>query len=189
MKSSFVAAALSAALTVLALSLPPANASTVIEKDFASLCREADMIFAGRVSAVQSRWSDESRRSIETVVTFSVDDAVFGVTGNQVQLTFAGGEMDGLREVTGGIPEFRAGEEVVIFASNKRSISPIIGFNQGSFRVANGLVSNVDGLPVTGVSQRGLSLGEPAASERGLPLAQFLGAVREQLSKRTESAP
>jgi hypothetical protein len=184
LKKSLPVAVTAAALLVLALAPRAARATMVVEKPFADLCREADLIFAGKVTSVASRWRDERRQSIETAVTFAVTDAVIGVDGSEVQLVFAGGEMDGIREAIGGIPEFRPGEEVVLFAVRRPSLSPIVGFHQGCFRVVDGRVSNVDGAPVTGVSERGLALGQSDAGERGVPLAQFLAEVRQRLADR-----
>jgi hypothetical protein len=159
-----------------------ATATVVIEKDLDDIAREADMVFVGRVVSVESRWRDEKRRSIETVVTFHVVEALHGVDQRQVALAFAGGEIDGLSEVVAGMPEFRAGEEVVLFASRKASISPVIGFNQGCFRIEGGRVLTSESAPVTGTSERGLRLG--AEGQPGMPLGEFLDDVRRRLERR-----
>lgn len=188
MRSILVGSALALALTAV-LPLAPARATTLIEKDFSALCDEADMVFAGRVRGVESRWRDETRSAIETVVTFTVEDRVHGVAGSEVQLAFGGGEIDGLREVIAGMPAFVVGDEVVVFASSRPSVSPVIGFNQGYFRVEGGRVLNAERAPVTGVQQRALTLGKPAEGARGMPLNDFLGVVRERIAERGGSRP
>ncbi len=175
-----------AALAVLVVA-GTADATVVVEKDFGALCDEAEMIFVGRVLSTEARWRGEEQRSIETVVTFRVLEALHGVDGDEVQLSFAGGEIDGLSEVVAGLPEFRADEDVVLFASRKPSISPVVGFNQGCFRVADGRVLNAEGAPVAGVSERGLTLGEEG--QRGIPLADFLDGVRKRLEMRGGGTP
>jgi len=181
--SSRRAGVLLALALLAAVPLSRAGATTIIEKDFSSICAEADLIFAGVVRKVESRWRDQARRSIETVVTFTVEERVHGVSGSEVELAFAGGEMDGLREVVAGIPEFRVGEQVVVFASSQPSISPVIGFNQGYFRVEGGRVLNAERAPVLGARQRALTVGDSSQTERGMPLSEFLAAVRQRLAE------
>jgi hypothetical protein len=157
----------------------------VIEKSLADLCQEADMVFVGRTLAVESRWRVDEEKSIETVVTFAVLEPLYGTTDREVTLRFGGGEVDGLREVIAGVPQFRAGEEVVVFAHRKPSISPVVGFNQGYFRVVDGRVVNADDQPVTGVSERALAFGSSAeGTARAVTLAQFLDTVRARLAER-----
>ena len=56
----------------------------------------------------------------------------------QIELRFGGGELDGLREEVAGVPQFTVGERRVIFAHAGHFVSPIVGFNQGLFRVVDG---------------------------------------------------
>jgi hypothetical protein len=180
-----------AAITALLLLAAPAAATTVIEKDLSELSAEADLVFVGRVAAVESRWRDEERRAIETVVTFDVLESLYGDASGQVKLPFAGGELDGLREVVAGLPQFTVGEQVVVFATEHPGISPIVGFHQGCFRVVTGptgpVVLNAENAPVTGVQGRNLSTGQAQQGPAGaMPLDRFLDGVRDQLRNRTK---
>lgn len=167
----------------------PAPATTVIEKNLADLCNEADMIFVGKVVSVESRWREPERKSIETAVRFAVMEPVYGVEGSDVVLTFSGGEVDGLREVVAGLPQFAPGEEALIFATNQRLVSPVVGFHQGCFRVAEeggrAVVLNAEREPLTSVQGRSLFFGKQEDGPRGaVPLDRFIDTVRQQLEKR-----
>lgn len=169
------------------------EATTVIEKDLSDLCNEADKIFVGKVVSVESGWRDESQKAIQTVVTFAVLEPVYGVDGGEVKLTFAGGEAGGIREVVAGMPEFHPGEEVMVFASDQPSLSPIIGFHQGCFRVVDGdsgkVVLDVESRPV-GLQGRALSFGKRDNGTQGaVSLDQFLDTVRTHVGQRGKGTP
>jgi hypothetical protein len=179
-----LAAALAAVLS--AVAAPRAGATVVVAKDFGAFCAEADLIFVGTVTNVAARWSDPQRRAIETEVTFGDLIWLRGGPEATVRLQFAGGEMDGLREAVAGVPQFAVGERRVVFAHTGHYASPIVGFNQGLFRVVDGasgpVVLDADGRAVTGVGRAALQRG--ASDDRGaaLPLEAFLDRVRAHLN-------
>lgn len=176
------------ALAVLFATAMPARATTVVAKSFADLCAEADLVFAGTVTGVETAWADAAKQAIETRVTFG--DLTWLRGGPQATLTlrFAGGTLDGLSEEIAGVPRFATGDRVVIFARNGEFISPIVGFHQGLYRVVDGArgpaVVDAEGHPVTGVSGAAVRRGTPAAAP-GAPLSldAFLDGVRGQLNR------
>jgi len=165
---------------------PRAEATTVIAKDFSALCAEAELIFVGTVASTEARWSDPQRQAIETVVTFTDLTWLRGGPQAQVELRFGGGELEGLHEAVAGVPQFTVGERRVVFAHAGHLVSPIVGFNQGLFRVVDGadgpVVLDADGKAVTGVGRAALQRG--AVDDRGaaLPLDAFLARVRAQMA-------
>jgi len=174
------AAVLSIALALLSAR---ASATTVVAKDFAALCTEADLIFVGTVTSVESRWADASQAAIETLVTFDTPTWLRGMPRPSVTLRFAGGEMDGLREEIAGVPRFALGEQRVIFAHEGRFVSPIVGFDQGAMRVVGGPDGAiVVGMEATSDGRGALRLGTPGGTETApVPLDRFLDRVRRQL--------
>lgn len=176
------------AVTVLAClaSAAPARATTVLAKDFAALCGEADLVFVGTVETVRSRWRDRTRQAIETVVTFGSLTWLRGAPRATIELTFGGGEMDGLREEIAGVPRFAPGERRVVFAHAGDFVSPLVGFSQGYFRVVDGpdgpTVLDADGRAVTGLAGAALRRGAANDAAAALPLATFLERVRAQLA-------
>ncbi len=89
------------------------RATVVVSKDFAALCDEADLIFVGTVTEVESRWVDSSQQAIETLVTFGDLTWMYGTPQSSVTLRFAAARLDGLREEIAGAPQFARGERRV----------------------------------------------------------------------------
>jgi hypothetical protein len=165
-----------------------AAATVVVSKDFAALCDEADLIFVGTVTEVESRWADSSQQAIETLVTFGDLTWIYGTPQSSVTLRFAGGALDGLREEIAGAPQFARGERRVIFARTGKFVSPIVGFDRGALRV----VDSTDGPAVAGVDpgpsgRSALRLGDPASAST-VPLDVFVDRVRERVVPRSRPA-
>jgi hypothetical protein len=179
-----VAAAVLALLVTLVLAPDRAPATVVVAKDFAALCAEADLIFVGTVTGIESRWTDASKQAIETLVTFGDLTWLRGAPRLSITLRFGGGEVDGLREEIAGAPHFTIGERRVIFAHDGRYVSPIVGFDQGALRVVDGDVGPVVvGAPAAPITEGALRLGAPPAGPaEPVPLDEFLDRVQRQLA-------
>lgn len=165
-----------------------AAATVVVAKDFEALCREADLIFVGTVVAVESHWAGADRQAIETRVTFAALDWVHGPPEPTVTLRFAGGEIDGLREEVAGVPRFAVGERRVIFAREGRYVSPIVGFDQGVYRVVEDSAGPavIEAAPSGGASLR---IGDATApAPAAVPLDRFLSRIRAELA-RAQNTP
>ena len=182
-----------AMLVALALVAPhPAQATTIVAKNLSQLCAEADLVFLGTVSTVKSQWADPQQQSIETLVTFTQIEPLFGTDSEDVTLRFAGGQMGDIREEVGGMPHFTPDQRLVIFARRERSVSPIVGFNQGCLRVVEGpagpVVTSADGHPITGIEGDRLTQG-PLGGDPGsaMSLNQFLEVVRQKLQQREKA--
>jgi hypothetical protein len=180
--------ALAAVLLLLAL---PATATTVVRKELGSLCAEADLVFVGTVSGVRSQWADDRQQAIETFVEFADLDWLRGGDAETLTMRFGGGQVGEVREHVVGLPVFSAGDRVVIFARTERSVSPIVGFNQGYFRVVDSptgpVVLDVARLksPVSGDA-------ENSAAPKGKPamaLTDFVAMVGAQLATLPKARP
>lgn len=187
--------AAAAALALLVLLAARAPATVVVAKDFSALCDEADLIFVGTVTGVESRWTDTSRQAIETLVTFGDLTWLRGMPRADVTLRFSGGEVDGLHEEIADGPRFAIGERRVIFAREGRFVSPIVGFDQGALRVVDGADGPVvlgGDLSAAGVGGRVLDAAPGGGAPRlgatppvggsPVPLDEFLSRVRRQLA-------
>ena len=116
----------------------PAAATTVESIATATQAATADRIFVGTVTAVTSRPKAAAPKYFETVVRFSVEDAVAGSLPATVELTLSGGEVGGVRQRVEGMPEFAVGERYVVLLEADQDpplTSPLVGFNQGLYRV------------------------------------------------------
>jgi hypothetical protein len=165
----------------------PAAATTVIEKDLAALCNEADRVFVGTVSSVQSQWTDPEQRHIETLVTFSDIEPLFGVDTADVVLRFSGGQVGDTVEQVEGMPAFHVGDRDVIFARNAGSVSPIVGFNQGCLHVdgtgSGATVALPSYQPIGMLGDRRVLSAESRTSS-SMSLNDFLSEVRGRLEAR-----
>jgi hypothetical protein len=170
----------------------PLRATTVVEKDLDALCAEADRVFIGTVSSIRARWADQAGGRIETLVTFTNIEPLFGVDQTEVVLRFAGGQVGDVVERVGGMPEFRVGERAVIFALDGRFASPLVGFHQGRFPIqGDGAAASVLSSSyrlVGAVADGARAVGERPRTQVSVPLDDFLSEVRRRLTARRESS-
>jgi hypothetical protein len=115
-----------------------ADATVVEFMDLPQLTDQADLIFQGRVAAVDARW-DDTRKKIWTYVAFRVDEVIKGgFAENEITLRLPGGSIaaENIRLKVDGVPTFEVGDEVVIFCSpDPKRKNPIIGWHQGHFKI------------------------------------------------------
>jgi len=114
------------------------GATVLKQANLTQLTTKADLIFAGKVLAIDSQW-DSSHSKIWTHVTFLVNEVIKGSsTQKEVTLKLPGGAIDAenIRMKVDGVPEFKVGEEVLIFCSHDpKRICPIVGWYQGQFKI------------------------------------------------------
>lgn len=111
-------------------------ATTILPTDFAGMVAASPVIVHGRVVDVRAQ-TTAGRRSIESLVTVTVIDALKGGGATQVVFRVPGGQIGRYRRVMVGAPEFTAGDEVVLFLSGRAPALPMpFGLNQGVYRVS-----------------------------------------------------
>ncbi|OGR06287.1 MAG: hypothetical protein A2511_14350 [Deltaproteobacteria bacterium RIFOXYD12_FULL_50_9] len=109
---------------------------------FDKIVSKADLAFLGTVVDVKSSYTKKPRM-INTEVTFSLDQVIFvrdhsvEKLAGDVVLTFAGGNTTEGRLEVSDVPNFEKGSQYIILAASngKSYMSPIIGGNQGLFRI------------------------------------------------------
>jgi len=97
-----------------ALPAPAPAGALVIPLTVEELTAEADRVAVARVVALASRLSPAGT-SIETDVTIAVESTLKGSTSQQLVVTVPGGQVGELRQWEGGVPNFLAGERVLLF--------------------------------------------------------------------------
>ncbi|HEX7023166.1 MAG TPA: hypothetical protein VF171_09940 [Trueperaceae bacterium] len=120
------------ALVVL-LAASGAHATSYRALDLPQLAARADVAFFGTVRKVGVV---EQGGQPWTRVTFRVDEALLGEPGDDIELLFYGGSLptgESLSVV--GMPQFQAGEQVLILAYDTPYYSPVVGFSQGLWRL------------------------------------------------------
>lgn len=125
--------AASAALVLLALA--PAAALTLRSVPFDDLVRQADGIARGTIVAKSAEW-DAAHRYILTRYTLHVDEMLKpGQFGNEITFTELGGTVDGLTFGVPGTPEYRVGEEALVFFHVEQGRLMTLSWTQGQFAV------------------------------------------------------
>lgn len=132
-------------LTWLALMLfalaAPAAASQIRSLNLEQLADRADRIFSGRVMAVQVG-VDTDLGQVVTTTTFRIDRGLKGDLPGRITIRTLGGQVSGHPRARGnravrGMPQFRPGEEVVLFlyGDSQVGLTSPVGFGQGLFSI------------------------------------------------------
>jgi hypothetical protein len=164
-----------AVLATVSLWVSTVAATTVLPVDFDEMVARSHTVVRGRVVDVRTQ-ATAGRRSIESLVTLAVLDAVKGSAAPEVVFRVPGGQIGRYRRVMVGAPEFAPGDDVIVFLSGTFPVIPMpYGLSQGVFRVGRdaagrGVVSG----PQPG--QEHLVRGDPA--RRPVDVDLFLRQVR-----------
>ncbi len=186
-----------AAFTVIALTF--ARATTVVPPSFDDLVGQAEVIFQGTVTDVQSQWTGEGgQRHIVTYVTVKVEDAIKGDPGATYTLRMFGGTVDGTTMEVSDVPKFKVGDRDILFVEhNGTQFVPLVGIMHGLFRVQPDAERGADvvlkhnGEAVTDLAQLGKedflkdNHAASSAQTRGtgsLDTASFKSAIRAKMA-------
>ena len=178
----------------------PARATTVLEKSFAALVQEAEIIAVGSVTAIAAEW-DADREAPFTLVTFSNLDILKGAAATPLTLRFLGGPTpDGTILQIAGVPQFTIGERNVLFvAGNDHYAVPLVGIWQGVYRVVFDSTRGVDtiqthaGQPLTtlppgppggqqALSDDSITAALSASPQDGMSLETFSQFIQQEVS-------
>ncbi len=114
---------------------PALRATVLVPAEFREIVAGSQIIVFGRVADVHAEWSDDRRR-IDTVVTLDASAYLKGGPGDVVTFRVPGGQVGRYKNVIVGAPEFRPGEEAVVFLSAAGpAVAHVFGLSQGVFRV------------------------------------------------------
>ncbi|MBA2301768.1 MAG: hypothetical protein H0W08_03975 [Acidobacteria bacterium] len=177
----------STALIALLLCFTPSLSATVLlPAEFREIVSGSQIIVHGRVTDVRAEWRD-GRRQIESVVTLEAASFYRGTPETTVTFRVPGGQIGRYKSVTVGAPEFRAGEEVVMFLKSYGPAVPqVFGLNQGVFRVRVDARSGrrLVTLPILMArSDAPEAVTRGATERRPLPIEQFSAQVRTVLQQ------
>jgi hypothetical protein len=150
---TFSRCGLGLALLLTALAAPSAEASHP-KMTMKKMLEQADVGFHGQVISIENEAVPEKGMAF-THVTFRVVDVLFNrapeqPVGGTIQLTFAGGTVNGKIVKVSDVPEFQVDQEVVALVKHdgNRYANPIIGGVQGLYRVVRDELTQ-DAYPVT----------------------------------------
>lgn len=114
------------------------QATLMLPLSLQQMTSRAQMIFQGRVLAVDVRLDEVSQR-VATFTTFEVLDTLKGTPGARHTIKQMGGHLPGSHYAVRihGIPEFTPGQEYIVFLAepSRLGFSSPIGLSQGAFRI------------------------------------------------------
>ncbi len=162
----------------------PLHATVLVPAEFREIVNGSQVIVHGTVVEVRPGWT-EDRFRIETVVTLEAASYLKGGPGGRVTFRVPGGTIGRYRALMVGAPEFRAGEEVVLFLrADGPAVAHVFGLSQGVFRVRRELGSGrrvvvPPALVAHGATPQRVTRG--AADRQPVPLDTFRAQVRAAL--------
>jgi hypothetical protein len=167
-----------------------ASASVMVEATVPELARKADVVARGKVMQSESRVSGDGMR-ISTVVTLQVSEAWKGTPGETVQIQVPGGSHGGIAQIVQGAPQFREGEDVVVFLrgaggqvsdpAQRKAPMRVVSMAQGKMNVtvthdgAEVAAPDLDGLELV---ERGTTTIKPAVEAVPLKVADLKKQVK-----------
>jgi hypothetical protein len=143
------------------------RATTIEPVSLRQLVQEAELIFEGVVTAVEYRLSDVATPDHvalpHTFVTLAIEQTFKGeaATGSSLTLRLQGG-FDGQDRalLIPGVPLFDVGERAILFVrGNGTELCPLVGWEQGRFRLVEGAVYTEHGQELWATSRGDLIRG------------------------------
>lgn len=179
---------LAVCVTVLLLS-SAVRATVLVPIEFRELVATSAVIVHGRVTDARAAYVD-GRQAVETFVTLDVDEYLKGNLGEHVTFRVPGGQIGRYKTVFIGAPEFRDGDEVVLFLKAPAGGIPfIVGLNQGAFRVLPDARTGQRMVTTPIVMAKGTGDSEPVVrgdlSRRPLAIEAFRDVVRQVIAEGT----
>lgn len=106
---------LSASLVLVCILAAPLAATVILRQSLEQLTHGSETVVHGEVVKTWAAW-DPDRTAIWTHYEIEVAEAWKGVPGRSVVISEPGGELGGMRMAVPGAPQYRVGEQVVVFA-------------------------------------------------------------------------
>ncbi len=187
-------------LVAAAISLPlPARAQPEADAfSFDQLIDRAPLIVVATTTSRRAEWEFYgSSKLIITKVTMEVEQSLKGSAPRTLTVEVMGGTIGDQTQKVFHVPEFRVGDRDVLFLNNHpHSVSPLVGSDQGRFRVMNesaggtARVLTVGFFPLRSVAEVGAAAASGAAGSTSrstaslasaLSLSDFVTIVRDRV--------
>jgi hypothetical protein len=181
-------------LLALASAFVPARATSVIPPSFPELVAEAEAIYRGRVTDVQTRraTAPDGTAIIKTYVTFTIERTLKGPARRDVTLEFLGGTIGDESLVVTGMPKFSLGTTDYVFVQqNGVQYCPLVALGHGRYRLLRDTANTRDfiardnGTPLTDLAEVELPF---AALPAPLRAAAAASAIPRALTPATFEA-
>jgi hypothetical protein len=165
---------LSRILIIVGLLAAPTFASTIKKMELKELVSVSDAIAQGTVESVESRWENQS---IYTYTSIRVDEPLKGGPRRALLIRQAGGQVGSLHAHVQGMPQFKAGDQVIVFLRDRKDGTfDVVGLGQGKYDiVGNNAVTNAAGMSLADAKTGALIEAGPADQK---PLEAFKAQIR-----------
>lgn len=169
------------AAVTLMLATMSAGASTFVAMSDKDLIRESQAVIQGTVTDVESFW-DPSGQIILTEATINIKQRLVGGSPPSVKVRTFGGQVDDFLVEAQGFPEFKQGDEVIVFLYKEAADDSIRvrGYQQGLFRVVTRLDGVTLAVPTLDEDVRFFSIdGRPGKKPTSEEIDQFKRRIKE----------
>jgi len=163
---------------MLALMLASPSFATIVTKmDLPALVQSSDVIVQGTVEQVYSQ-VDPQLNLIFTYASIRVDEAIKGGPRQTILIRQLGGTVGGLSLNIAGSPDFKQGEQVVVFLETQHNGAfHVAGLNQGRYTIEDNVaVANTSGLTLLDAKTK--QMNDRTVINR-TPLVEFKSKIRE----------
>jgi hypothetical protein len=152
------------------------DAMVVVPAEFNEMVSASQTIVQGRILDVRP-YETAGRRTIESLVTVQVVNAIKGQPGATAYFKLPGGQVGRYRRVMVGVPQLSQGDEVVLFLKGSTPAVPMpFGLTQGVYRVSRDASGRALVTPAIAGSAGRVVRGDPA--RQALELEAFTSMVR-----------
>ncbi|MEO6993561.1 MAG: hypothetical protein ABI273_08020 [Lacunisphaera sp.] len=113
------------------------HATTVIPPAFDELVHQADYVVHAVVKSVTCEWQSDGRnRHIMTKVELEVKEVIAGSPPSPLVLEMLGGKIGDLQMLVHGVPEFKVGDEDILFVhGNGSQLCPLVAMSHGRYPI------------------------------------------------------
>ncbi|MBC8308948.1 MAG: hypothetical protein ISR75_06895 [Phycisphaerales bacterium] len=134
------------------------SGTSVVRLTLPDIADHSGQILKGEITAIDSYWTEEfGPRTIETKVTLEHVSYFKGQRSRSTNFEFTvpGGTVGEMTMRIAGAPEFKLGEEWILFLLPEWKSFPTVGLYQGAYQLVEGIVKDGNGVPVADIDQEG----------------------------------
>jgi hypothetical protein len=180
-------------VSVLASAAPRAQSAAPLAGQLSvdEMTDRAPAIVVGTVTSRRAEWEYYgASKLIVTKVTIAVEQSLKGSLPRTIVLEVMGGTIGDETMTVSDVPPFRVGDRDVLFLNNHpHSVSPLVGSDQGRFRVINESATGVPRILTAGLAPLQPAAAAAAPARAGTPatlasafsLDEFVGLIRERV--------
>ncbi len=132
--------------------------SSIVQLSLPDIADHSGQVVRGKVASLESYWTTAyGPRTIETKVTLDQVSYFKGQRSKATQFTYTvpGGTVGDMTMRIAGAPEFKQGEEWVLFLLPEWKSFPTVGLHQGAYQLVDGEVRDGNGVPVASIDEKG----------------------------------